>query len=152
MSQVCSSAAFEAGDESVVEIEPRPLRNLLLVDDVDSLCPLLDCKALEIERGAPPALVSLCGRSARSTLRVVQHGLAVSEMAVSELPGNPNAVWSVKRSVTDEHDAYIVVSFVNATLVLSIGDTVEEVKRLVAILPPQRSPTIPDDPYDPHHR
>ena len=27
----------------------------------------------------------------------------------------------------DEHDAYIVVSFVNATLVLSIGETVEEV-------------------------
>lgn len=28
---------------------------------------------------------------------------------------------------TDEFDAYIIVSFVNATLVLSIGDTVEEV-------------------------
>ena len=29
--------------------------------------------------------------------------------------------------ITDEFDAYIVVSFVNATLVLSIGETVEEV-------------------------
>lgn len=29
--------------------------------------------------------------------------------------------------ITDEFDAYIIVSFVNATLVLSIGDTVEEV-------------------------
>ena len=29
--------------------------------------------------------------------------------------------------VTDEFDAYIIVSFVNATLVLSIGETVEEV-------------------------
>lgn len=29
--------------------------------------------------------------------------------------------------VADEFDAYIIVSFVNATLVLSIGDTVEEV-------------------------
>jgi splicing factor 3B subunit 3 len=29
--------------------------------------------------------------------------------------------------VTDEYDAYIIVSFVNATLVLSIGETVEEV-------------------------
>merc|ERR1719482_515850 len=48
-------------------------------------------------------------------------------MAVSELPGNPNAVWTVKRAANDEHDAYIVVSFTNATLVLSIGETVEEV-------------------------
>ena len=28
---------------------------------------------------------------------------------------------------SDEYDAYIIVSFVNATLVLSIGETVEEV-------------------------
>lgn len=53
-------------------------------------------------------------------------GLAVQEMAVSELPGNPNAVWTVK-TAADEYDRYIVVSFVNATLVLSIGETVEEV-------------------------
>nr|XP_036881101.1 splicing factor 3B subunit 3 [Manis javanica] len=51
----------------------------------------------------------------------------VSEMAVSELPGNPNAVWTVRRHIEDEFDAYIIVSFVNATLVLSIGETVEEV-------------------------
>lgn len=30
-------------------------------------------------------------------------------------------------SFSDEFDAYIIVSFVNATLVLSIGETVEEV-------------------------
>ena len=48
-------------------------------------------------------------------------------MAVSELPGNPNAVWTVKKRSDDEFDAYIIVSFVNATLVLSIGETVEEV-------------------------
>ena len=29
--------------------------------------------------------------------------------------------------IVDEYDAYIIVSFVNATLVLSIGETVEEV-------------------------
>lgn len=29
--------------------------------------------------------------------------------------------------ILDEFDAYIIVSFVNATLVLSIGETVEEV-------------------------
>ena len=28
---------------------------------------------------------------------------------------------------TDEYDAYIIVSFTNATLVLSIGETVEEI-------------------------
>ncbi|KAJ6717804.1 DNA REPAIR/RNA PROCESSING CPSF FAMILY [Salix purpurea] len=48
-------------------------------------------------------------------------------MAVSQFPGVPSAVWTVKRNVYDEFDAYIVVYFNNATLVLSIGETVEEV-------------------------
>lgn len=33
----------------------------------------------------------------------------------------------MRRHIEDEFDAYIIVSFVNATLVLSIGETVEEV-------------------------
>jgi hypothetical protein len=37
------------------------------------------------------------------------------------MAGHPNAVWTVRMNATDTTDAYIVVSFVNATLVLSIG-------------------------------
>lgn len=44
-----------------------------------------------------PQLYALCGRGPRSSLRVLRHGLEVSEMAVSELPGNPNAVWTVRK-------------------------------------------------------
>jgi splicing factor 3B subunit 3 len=83
----------------------------------------------------------------------MRHGLAVTEMAVQELPGNPNAVWAVKKNedgefgcllaclcfvcqsvrspphllFADPYHTYIVVSFVNATIVLSIGETVVEV-------------------------
>jgi splicing factor 3B subunit 3 len=46
---------------------------------------------------------------------------------VSGLPMNPSAVWTVKRATRDEHDKYIVVSFPNSTLVLAVGETVEEV-------------------------
>jgi len=45
-----------------------------------------------------PQLYLACGRGSRSTLRVLRHGLEVSELAISELPGSPNAVWTVKRS------------------------------------------------------
>ncbi|KAJ3636392.1 hypothetical protein Zmor_004276 [Zophobas morio] len=48
-------------------------------------------------------------------------------MAVSELPGSPLAVWTVKTHDSDPYHSYIVVAFINATLVLSIGETVEEV-------------------------
>lgn len=64
-----------------------------------------------------PQIFSLCGRGPRSTLRLLRPGLAVTEMAVSPLPGNPTAVWTIKRSMLDDFDAYIIVSFTNATLV-----------------------------------
>lgn len=64
-----------------------------------------------------PQLYAMCGRGARSTLRVLRPGLAATEIAVSPLPGNPTAVWTLKRSVNDAFDAYIIVSFTNATLV-----------------------------------
>ena len=31
-------------------------------------------------------------------MRILRHGLEVTEMAVSELPANPNAVWTVKKT------------------------------------------------------
>jgi splicing factor 3B subunit 3 len=123
----CSSKQVEAGDLAIVELEPRPLQNLLHVDDIDSLCPIVDAKVVDPHKTGSPYIAALCGRGPRSSLRMLQHGLAVSEMAVSELPGNPNAVWTVRKAREDPYDAYIVVSFVNATLVLSIGETVEEV-------------------------
>jgi len=107
--------------------EPRPLKSLLLADEVESICPVLDFKVMDLAQESTPQMYALCGPAHRSSLRVLRHGLSVTEMAVSQLPGNPNAVWTVKKSASEEFDKYIVVSFRNATLVLSIGETVEEV-------------------------
>uniref|UniRef100_A0A0A9YIZ9 Splicing factor 3B subunit 3 n=2 Tax=Lygus hesperus TaxID=30085 RepID=A0A0A9YIZ9_LYGHE len=120
-----SAMPLEEGDTFF--FAPRPLRNLVLVDEMDSLSPILDCQVADLANEDTPQLYMACGRGPRSTLRVLRHGLEVSEMAVSPLPGSPNAVWTVKKRADDEFDAYIVVSFVSATLVLRIGETVEEV-------------------------
>ena len=64
-----------------------------------------------------PQIYALTGRGPRSALAVLRPGLAVTELAASPLPGNPTAVFTVKHAVGDEFDAYIVVSFTNATLV-----------------------------------
>ncbi|PSC75463.1 splicing factor 3B subunit 3-like [Micractinium conductrix] len=110
-----------------VFLEPRALTNLELVDRMDSLAPITDMKVANLSNEETPQIYAACGHGARSTLCVLRPGLAITEMAVSPLPGNPTAVWTIKRSAADEFDAYIVVSFSNATLVLSIGETVEEV-------------------------
>ncbi|KAH7983418.1 hypothetical protein HPB52_011831 [Rhipicephalus sanguineus] len=120
-----SAIPLEEGDTFF--FAPRALRNLLPVEELDSLSPAMGCTIADLANEDTPQLYVACGRGPRSCIRVLRHGLEVSEMAVSELPGNPNAVWTVKRKADEDYDAYIIVSFVNATLVLSIGETVEEV-------------------------
>ncbi|KAJ3040626.1 Splicing factor 3B subunit 3 [Rhizophlyctis rosea] len=122
-----SAETPEDVDDHTAVFVPRPLRNLSPVDELESLSPLIDAKVANPNNEETPQIYALCGRGSRSSFRILRHGLEVSEMAVSELPGNPNAVWTVKSSASDEYDAYIIVSFVDATLVLSIGETVEEV-------------------------
>ena len=120
---------------------PRPLQNLLLVDTLSSLDPILDAKVMNLLGPASdtPQIYAACGRGPRSSFRTLRHGLDVSPVVASPLPGVPSAVWTLKLTDegelryristyrTDEFDSYIVLSFPNGTLVLSIGETIEEV-------------------------
>lgn len=124
-----SSATLMETEEGFqpVFFQPRGLKNLVRIDHIESLMPIMDMRVINLFEEETPQIFTLCGRGPRSSLRILRPGLAINEMAVSQLPGIPNAVWTVKKNISDEFDAYIVVSFPNATLVLSIGETVEEV-------------------------
>jgi splicing factor 3B subunit 3 len=113
--------------EQPFEFSPRALLNLVAMDDIENLAPITACKVADLANDDSPQLYAACGRGPRSSIRALRHGLEVTQWAVTKLPGNPTAVWTVKQHVKHEFDSYIVVSFTNATLVLSIGETVEEV-------------------------
>lgn len=110
-----------------VFFHPRSAENVNLVESIDSMNPLMDCKVANLTEEDAPQIYSICGTGARSTFRTLKHGLEVSEIVESELPGVPQAVWTTKITRNDQFDAYIILSFANGTLVLSIGETVEEV-------------------------
>ncbi|GJE94388.1 DDB1 family protein [Phanerochaete sordida] len=108
---------------------PRGLDNLTLVDELESLDPIVDAKVLNLlPNSDSPQIFAACGRGGRSSLRMLRHGLDVEEVVSSDLPGIPNAVWTTKIREDDPYDSYIILSFVNGTLVLSIGETIEEVQ------------------------
>lgn len=90
-----SAMPLEEGDTFF--FAPRLLKNLVMVDELHSYAPILGCQVADLANEDTPQLYLLCGRGPRSSMRVLRHGLEVSEMAVSELPGNPNAVWTVKK-------------------------------------------------------
>jgi splicing factor 3B subunit 3 len=110
-----------------IYFQTRPAENLSLVESMNSMNPLIDCKVANLTDEDAPQIYTICGSGPRSTFRILKHGLETVEIVASELPGPPSAVWTTKLTSADEYDAYIVLSFSNGTLVLSIGETVEEV-------------------------
>lgn len=110
-----------------VFFHPRGAENVNLVESIDSMNPIIDCKITNLLDEDAPQIYTLCGSGARSSFRTLKHGLEVSEIVESKLPSVPSAVWTTKVTRDDEYDAYIILSFTNGTLVLSIGETVEEV-------------------------
>ncbi|KAJ8903598.1 hypothetical protein NDN08_004702 [Rhodosorus marinus] len=101
--------------------------NLLVMDTLKSLAPMLAWQTDDFCGESETQIAVACGRGTASSLNLLRRGFAVQEMAVSELPASPIAVFTIKENRTDEYDQYIVVGFQNATLVLRIGETVEEV-------------------------
>ncbi|MCJ1353375.1 MAG: pre-mRNA-splicing factor rse1 [Icmadophila ericetorum] len=110
-----------------IYFHPRGAENVNLVDTINAMNPIMDCKVANLMEEDAPQIYSICGTGARSTFRTLKHGLEVNDIVDSELPNVPTAVWTTKITREDQYDAYIVLSFLNGTLVLSIGETVEEV-------------------------
>ncbi|KAL9103814.1 MAG: hypothetical protein Q9163_001168 [Psora crenata] len=106
---------------------PHPAENVNLVESIDSMNPQMDCKVANLTEADAPQIYSICGTAARSSFRTLKHGLEVNDIVDSELPSAPTRVWTTKITRNDQYDAYIVLSFASGTLVLSIGETVEEV-------------------------
>ncbi|KAH9441381.1 hypothetical protein Pst134EB_030047 [Puccinia striiformis f. sp. tritici] len=107
--------------------KPRGLENLVLSDELESLAPIIGSKTSHLMNGDSPEILTSCGSGSRSSLRILRHGLEVSEIVTSDLPGPPTNVWTTKLDDSDPFDRYIILGFLNATLVLSIGETIVEV-------------------------
>ncbi|CAM9248608.1 unnamed protein product, partial [Choristocarpus tenellus] len=128
----CADPELGDDSESAVQVAPKftpgPLKNLWALDEIDSLAPVTDMVVGDLAREDTPQMYVLCGRGNQSTMRILRHGLPVSELAENELPGVPSAVFAFKERVTDDFDRYIVLSFTNATMVLEVQESVEEVE------------------------
>lgn len=103
------------------------LQNLRKIWSLDNASPTTSILVGELAGNeVSPQIYTLTGRGPHSAIRTMRHGAAVTELAVSDLPGVPGGIFTVA-DASGEKDQYIVVSFADATLVLSVGESVEEV-------------------------
>eukprot|EP00003_Mantamonas_plastica_P007341 TRINITY_DN1616_c0_g1_i10.p1 TRINITY_DN1616_c0_g1~~TRINITY_DN1616_c0_g1_i10.p1 ORF type:complete len:1073 (-),score=445.40 TRINITY_DN1616_c0_g1_i10:154-3372(-) len=107
--------------------EPTALEHLESADELESLSPIMDFKVMDLAKEMTPQMYAMCGTGAKSSLRILRHGLSITEVASKDLPGTPTGIWSLKANQDAEMHKYIVISFVNATMTLQVDDRVRDV-------------------------
>ena len=86
-----SSMPLEEGDTFF--FGPRTLKNLVLVDELESLSPILHCQIADLANEDTPQLYVACGRGPRSSLRVLRHGLEVCISLILDLYCLNSTIW-----------------------------------------------------------
>ncbi|OAA62796.1 Cleavage/polyadenylation specificity factor, A subunit [Niveomyces insectorum RCEF 264] len=123
-----SSDLSALGNQKPIYFTPRSLVNLALVESIESMNPLLDARVVNVTRdGSSPQIYAATGNGARSRLRILKHGLEVNEIVASKLPGTALSAWTTKLDQQDPYDAYIIIASASDTLVISIGEEVNQV-------------------------
>lgn len=109
-----------------VFFHPRGAEHISLSESISSMNPMTACKVTNLTDDDAPQIYSICGTGARSSFKSLRNGLEVSEIAETEMPGAPIAVWATKSHRDAEYDSYVIISFSDATLVLEVGENIEE--------------------------
>lgn len=106
------------------------LENLALVDIIESLNPVTDGALIEtMKPEMPDPLKQLTTLSSHAYLKTLTYGISTNIVVSSPLPIHPTAIYTTKIFSNSENDEYLVISSTlsSQTLVLSIGEVVEEV-------------------------
>ena len=113
--------------DTLIAFNPRGFRNIAVVDETNNMGSITNMEWVDLLEEGNPQIYITSGRGALSTLRIVRHGLRVSEVATSPMPAQPTGIWTIKEKFWDDFHKLMIVSFTNETLILSIGSKVSEV-------------------------
>ncbi|KAK6202885.1 CPSF A subunit region-domain-containing protein [Scheffersomyces amazonensis] len=118
-------------EKSTIIFKLRGLDNLALVDILDTLSPLIDSSLVEVKSDkSPDPIKQLITLSSHSYLKTLIHGIPISVLVTSPLPVIPTDVFTAKLFYDSPNDEYLVITSTLSckTLILSIGEVVEEVE------------------------
>lgn len=115
------------GKKAIVPFKPRRLANLRDVATIPSSAPMCDLKVIDcVGDIQTPQLYTLGGSGPRGYLSITRQGIAIEEIAASEVPGYPTGLWTLRQKYDDPFHSHILLSFASLTLVLKITDSIEE--------------------------
>lgn len=106
--------------------KPRPLTNMAPVEMIASLNPIMDMEVANLALEDAPQVYTINGSGGRSSFRTTRNALEVLDLVESPLPQSATHVWTTKLTSDDETDSLIVMSLHSSTLIMRIGDDVEQ--------------------------
>ncbi|KAI5959067.1 RSE1 [Candida pseudojiufengensis] len=116
---IINSSSIKEDSEYILNL--KTLENLELIDTLESLSPITDSLLIDDK------LITL---STKSKLKTLQHGLPTSILVESPLPMKPTKVITSKLTRDSPNDDYLIITstLASKTLVLSVGEVIEDVK------------------------
>uniref|UniRef100_A0A061SBD9 DNA damage-binding protein 1 n=1 Tax=Tetraselmis sp. GSL018 TaxID=582737 RepID=A0A061SBD9_9CHLO len=126
-STCCDSQLIQLHKEPVDANDPGNYIEVL--DSFANLGPIMDFCVVDLDRQGQGQVVTCSGVHGEGSLRIVRNGIGINEQANIELPGI-RGIWSLRASAADQHDKYLVVTFVGETRILGLNedDELEEVE------------------------
>ena len=116
------------GDSSLVKLSPVATSTgsyLEVMDIYPSIGPIVDMVLLDSGSHGQGSLVTCSGFKKDGSLRLIRNGIGLHESACIELEGI-EGLWSVKKSIDDDFDYYLVQSYVGETRLLAIDEEASE--------------------------
>lgn len=114
-------------ENDAISFELRKSENINLVTINNSLSPLMDLKLSNTDFiSSLPEIYSITGTGSRSSMKVLQRTISVTEIVTQELPSKIIKAFTCKIHKSDKFDKFIVLSFFDGSIILSIGEEVEE--------------------------
>uniref|UniRef100_A0A1J3EVB7 DNA damage-binding protein 1a n=1 Tax=Noccaea caerulescens TaxID=107243 RepID=A0A1J3EVB7_NOCCA len=118
------------GDSQLVKLNLHPDAKGSYVEVLEryiNLGPIVDFCVVDLERQGQGQVVTCSGAFKDGSLRVVRNGIGINEQASVELQGI-KGMWSLKSSIDEAFDTFLVVSFISETRILAMNleDELEE--------------------------
>ncbi|KAI4365220.1 hypothetical protein MLD38_021226 [Melastoma candidum] len=118
------------GDSQLIKLNLQPDSKGSYVEVLEryvNLGPIVDFCVVDLERQGQGQVVTCSGAYKDGSLRIVRNGIGINEQASVELQGI-KGMWSLRSSVDDPYDTFLVVSFISETRILAMNleDELEE--------------------------
>lgn len=130
LDNACVYVGSSYGDSQLIKLTVQPDAKGSYVEVVEryvNLGPIVDFCVVDLERQGQGQVVTCSGAYKDGSLRIIRNGIGINEQASVELQGI-KGMWSLRTSIDDAYDTFLVVSFINETriLAMNIEDELEE--------------------------